>query len=234
MVLPNNINNDDIACRICYGDEHNDFIVPCSCKGTMKFVHRQCLDTWRATNIAPQAFTHCPQCKFKYELYDINYDPKLEMMRKFKFVFYMMRDMFMFFIANVLIVGILAFLIKEIDINNSYVFINTFANQTINTTLSYHILGLTLYFALIGIVGLIWYVCNDGVGLTDNIRWNNRCDQGACQAFLVIFLIVIISVGIVVGVVHACNFIKNRIVHHTDKLWKLQQVQKYVVKDLRI
>ncbi len=37
-------------CRICLGDEvrdlHNPIISPCSCKGTMKFIHLNCLRAW--------------------------------------------------------------------------------------------------------------------------------------------------------------------------------------------
>lgn len=28
-----------------------DFIAPCKCKGTSKFVHRECLDHWRAVKV---------------------------------------------------------------------------------------------------------------------------------------------------------------------------------------
>ena len=56
-------------CRICLADDdaaHDPLIAPCSCAGTMKFVHRECLDQWRAQERVPLAFSHCPQCKFQY------------------------------------------------------------------------------------------------------------------------------------------------------------------------
>lgn len=28
-----------------------DFIAPCKCKGTSKYVHRECLDQWRAVRV---------------------------------------------------------------------------------------------------------------------------------------------------------------------------------------
>jgi hypothetical protein len=30
-----------------------DFIAPCRCKGTSKYVHRDCLDHWRAVKVRP-------------------------------------------------------------------------------------------------------------------------------------------------------------------------------------
>ena len=46
----------------------HELIAPCLCRGSGKWVHRGCLDEWRAmgaqTNTA--CFTHCPQCNFEY------------------------------------------------------------------------------------------------------------------------------------------------------------------------
>nr|CAH7725035.1 unnamed protein product [Callosobruchus chinensis] len=36
-----------VLCRICYdGDKDEELIQPCSCKGTVAFVHKSCLETW--------------------------------------------------------------------------------------------------------------------------------------------------------------------------------------------
>ncbi|EEC68434.1 hypothetical protein OsI_36628 [Oryza sativa Indica Group] len=39
---------DQFQCRICLETDGRDFIAPCKCKGTSKYVHRDCLDHWRA------------------------------------------------------------------------------------------------------------------------------------------------------------------------------------------
>jgi E3 ubiquitin-protein ligase DOA10 len=36
-----------IICRNCHDTDGDDFIAPCNCKGSIKFVHRKCLDEWR-------------------------------------------------------------------------------------------------------------------------------------------------------------------------------------------
>ncbi|KAJ6305415.1 hypothetical protein OIU78_020871 [Salix suchowensis] len=39
---------EQFQCRICLETDGRDFIAPCKCKGTTKYVHRECLDQWRA------------------------------------------------------------------------------------------------------------------------------------------------------------------------------------------
>lgn len=60
--------DDDKCCRICLQDDHPEtMIAPCRCKGTSKWVHRECLDEWR-TNEPDRAFSQCTECHFKYHL----------------------------------------------------------------------------------------------------------------------------------------------------------------------
>jgi hypothetical protein len=57
------------TCRICLRDnEPYDLIAPCRCKGAGKWVHRQCLDQWRAVNRQDIAFSQCTECLFQYHL----------------------------------------------------------------------------------------------------------------------------------------------------------------------
>jgi hypothetical protein len=42
----------DLSGRLCAG---RDFIAPCKCKGTSKYVHRDCLDHWRAVKVSAAA-----------------------------------------------------------------------------------------------------------------------------------------------------------------------------------
>ncbi|KAI3930634.1 hypothetical protein MKX01_037080 [Papaver californicum] len=43
--------SEQIQCRICLETDGRDIIAPCKCKGTSKFVHRECLDHWRAVKV---------------------------------------------------------------------------------------------------------------------------------------------------------------------------------------
>jgi hypothetical protein len=57
MVEPSEIDleaggpGEQIQCRICLETDGRDFIAPCKCKGTSKYVHRDCLDHWRAIKV---------------------------------------------------------------------------------------------------------------------------------------------------------------------------------------
>ncbi|KAM4066849.1 RING-variant domain-containing protein [Hirsutella rhossiliensis] len=42
---------------------------PCKCKGSQKYVHEGCLNSWRLTNpMAARNYWQCPTCKFNYRL----------------------------------------------------------------------------------------------------------------------------------------------------------------------
>ena len=73
----NNIENNTLLeekqCRICLEDDNpNDMINPCLCKGTQKYVHRECLNQWRSVNVNPKAFTHCTVCNYEYKTVTID------------------------------------------------------------------------------------------------------------------------------------------------------------------
>ena len=54
-------------CRVCHGIG-GELIAPCLCDGAQKFLHRKCLDQYRAVMRNTSAFTHCEQCSFEYWL----------------------------------------------------------------------------------------------------------------------------------------------------------------------
>jgi len=73
----NNINNDSSnefdnrVCRICFGGvndilESGKLISPCKCKGSMKYVHVNCLNDWRLASANKASYYQCDQCKYKY------------------------------------------------------------------------------------------------------------------------------------------------------------------------
>ena len=56
-------------CRICLEEDNiENMISPCLCRGHMKYIHRDCLNQWRALSLQQNNRNICPTCKFKYQL----------------------------------------------------------------------------------------------------------------------------------------------------------------------
>ena len=64
------MSSDDNECRICFELETVDdpFIYPCKCKGTSKYVHTSCLNSWRTINRDNDAFKRCMECRCEYDI----------------------------------------------------------------------------------------------------------------------------------------------------------------------
>ncbi|KAG8851403.1 hypothetical protein FRB91_007983 [Serendipita sp. 411] len=64
---------DGRQCRICLSGPEEEvelgrLIKPCKCKGSIRYVHVNCLNTWRKTGGSSESFWSCPQCGFKYNI----------------------------------------------------------------------------------------------------------------------------------------------------------------------
>jgi len=56
-------------CRICFeSEEDSEFIHPCLCDGTSKWVHTDCLDKWRQINLNRPGNKKCMECQYKYRI----------------------------------------------------------------------------------------------------------------------------------------------------------------------
>lgn len=59
-------------CRICLDDDDpSSMIAPCLCAGSSNWVHRGCLNEWRAQEQTPFSFTRCPSCHFTYHTHEL-------------------------------------------------------------------------------------------------------------------------------------------------------------------
>nr|GMD49335.1 E3 ubiquitin-protein ligase MARCH8-like isoform X2 [Ipomoea batatas]GMD53547.1 E3 ubiquitin-protein ligase MARCH8-like isoform X2 [Ipomoea batatas] len=104
--------DDQIQCRICLETDGRDFIAPCKCKGTAKYVHRECLDHWRAVKEG-FAFAHCTTCKAPYHLrVHVIADRRW---RTLKFRFFVTRDILFIFLAVQLVIALLGYFVYLID-----------------------------------------------------------------------------------------------------------------------
>src|SRR5438105_1095901 len=61
---------DPKQCRICLQDETEDaseFMNPCKCKGSQKYIHKKCFNDWMIKGVNPRSLTHCPTCHYEYK-----------------------------------------------------------------------------------------------------------------------------------------------------------------------
>ncbi|KDN49285.1 hypothetical protein RSAG8_01987, partial [Rhizoctonia solani AG-8 WAC10335] len=64
---------EEKQCRICLAGAEEEtelgrLISPCLCRGSIRYVHVNCLKQWRTMSQSRGAFWSCPQCGFKYAL----------------------------------------------------------------------------------------------------------------------------------------------------------------------
>ncbi|KAL2652016.1 hypothetical protein R1flu_020144 [Riccia fluitans] len=98
------VSPDQPQCRICLEPEGDDLIAPCRCRGTQKYVHRSCLDNWRAAKEG-FAFAHCTECRSAFYL-RANLPPDRWWLR-LKFQLLVLRDHAAIFLIVQLVVGCL-------------------------------------------------------------------------------------------------------------------------------
>ncbi|KAF9976156.1 hypothetical protein BGZ73_009070 [Actinomortierella ambigua] len=67
---PSQPHMEDRQCRICLGGpdeaELGRLISPCMCKGSMKYVHVECLNEWRTRSPKRESHYKCDTCKYEF------------------------------------------------------------------------------------------------------------------------------------------------------------------------
>lgn len=164
----NNIENNTLLeekqCRICLEDDNpNDMINPCLCKGTQKYVHRECLNQWRSVNVNPKAFTHCTVCNYEYKTITIDSGniKFLEKINKF-----LVKNFFTFLFLNQVIIFFFSFFMLILDVNNNIKYLiikcdNVTSypysfNSDYQCIINYYILSIIIYFSTL----VIAFICN--------------------------------------------------------------------------
>jgi len=67
--------SDSPQCRICYDGEDvtkGKLFSPCKCTGSMRYIHTECLDTWRSSASNPKSAYRCEQCRYRYRFAERN------------------------------------------------------------------------------------------------------------------------------------------------------------------
>lgn len=104
-------------CRICF-ENGGDIIAPCNCNGTSRWVHRECLDEWRAASASSHAFRECGVCKCPYHLKheeSTDYELVRQIIRK------LATQTCKWFLFVQLVIIVLAMLVRACDVNEELV-----------------------------------------------------------------------------------------------------------------
>ncbi|XP_027065830.1 uncharacterized protein [Coffea arabica] len=251
------------CCRICLecdGEDDDELISPCMCKGTQQFVHRSCLDHWRSVKEG-FAFSHCTTCKAQFHLRVAELEDNS--WRKIKFRIFVARDVFLVFLAVQTVIAMIGGFAYLMDRDGS--FRNSF-NDSWDRILSKHpipfyycigaptnlfcrpktkcIKGVLGFFVLLGFFGLILH-CSSLNSNDPRVAGCQNCCYGwgildcfpasmeACFALVIVFVVIFAILGIAYGFLAATMAIQRIWQRHYHILTKRELTQEYIVEDLR-
>ena len=150
-----------LQCRICLGsDDGDDLIAPCLCRGTARYVHRACLDEWRAQERVRLAFTHCPTCKFEYRTIVHPREPRSA---RFAFRCYVLRDSCALFVLLQLVLSTVGALLQACDSSRRLAALYPKAWRAEPTAAAfgpYYVSAVVVCLAALGIVGIVLRATN--------------------------------------------------------------------------
>lgn len=113
---------EELTCRICLdSDVRLALIAPCACSGSSRWVHRECLDRWRATR-EDVAFSKCTECLTPYVLFSPvpRNSPKAICKRYFRFLCNLCFDLYKPILIGMLVITILSLIVCTFDFKSHY------------------------------------------------------------------------------------------------------------------
>jgi hypothetical protein len=148
----------EIICRYCHEREpFDDLIAPCNCSGSIKWVHRHCLDVWRTVSPNPESFTTCDNCKAQYRIIE---KPTNDSCLKLKFISLVALDFFIvLLVVNAVVIGF-GFLGVLIDPTSEFIKLfpgGLYISQ--HLMLRVYCFGGLVFCAFLGLVGLCFACC---------------------------------------------------------------------------
>ena len=146
-----------VTCRICLDEvPREEVIAPCQCRGSQRWVHRACLDRWRATR-EDRAFSKCTECLFQYHLVPRFTDSAAAKRRRsINFCLLVSQDLCIAFGLTQCFVVL--FTLLTIQFDSSHTMIKAFHAESGDVgkqVLFYYLFGVFLFLALAGFLGII-------------------------------------------------------------------------------
>lgn len=168
--------DNEYLCRICLdtSDNRSDFISPCACKGSSKYVHRECLDKWRSTR-EDIAFSKCTECLKEYTLLSkVTYGHYSSNMRRLRYTYFVVRDFLIALFATQIVIISLALIIYAIDGKHQLI---TASSMTLHPRTFYYLCSLSFLLAVIGMSYSLFHCRAD---LVTCCNLDNNCCHNCC------------------------------------------------------
>lgn len=148
--------DQELTCRICLEESDRiDVIAPCQCRGTSKWVHRECLNRWRATN-EDRAFSKCTECLFEYHMISRHTDSvKARRIRIVRYYLLVARDISAALLVTQAVILTAALLTYGLD-SKTHTLLKLFHAEA-HPSLFYYGAGVFLFLAMVGLLGLLGY-----------------------------------------------------------------------------
>ena len=217
-----------LSCRICLEDDTRiNMISPCNCDGTTKFIHRECLNTWRLGNIDNDNFKRCEICHFEYEIEEKEYT-KCEKIIRYILRIFSKNFVLLFFCVQFLILGVFNLLIV-IDSEKK---IADFINFT-NFYDDYYIISVFIVVGLLMIFIFIHdlkFYCDykDSKNIT-NIYFTDYASIGFSKLLFFLFTdLIMYFFSITLGSVISIFIIHLVISHMFNKRYKINLINERV------
>lgn len=149
---------DEYVCRICLEeDSRHRLIAPCACRGSQRWVHRECLDKWRSMR-EDRAFSRCTECLQSYQLVCLTQDSRCDLCaRRTRFCYLVSRDLSVVVLATQLCIAVFALIAWAID-GSSHSFADSFGMEK-NLVSFYYLVGL---FCSLSLLGLLYFLVRWG------------------------------------------------------------------------
>ncbi|CAO2203991.1 unnamed protein product [Urochloa humidicola] len=230
------------SCCICLSSDGNGLISPCMCKGTQQFVHRACLDHWRAVKEGT-AFSHCTTCKAQFHLRVEFLED--DMCRRMKFQLFVARDVLLVFLAIQAAIATIAGVAYLLDRHGK--FRNSFAHGgdhilSMNPVLFYYCVGVVVLFALIGLCGLLLHCLSSDYPADppclagcpyECLDCFTPSGEASCLVLAIVVVIVFAIPGVIYGCIAATMAFQNIMQRHYHILNKKELTKVYIVEDLQ-
>lgn len=224
--------NQPKQCRICLDtDNPVDIISPCLCSGGSAYVHRKCLNDWRAENRHGRGFQYCEVCQFEYIIEPVVIDQKAERERLIKYNFFVIRDSTaIILLVQAVIIGF-SFLLKAIDKDGNL--IKRHFPTSMKPFTVYYLSSFIVLLAIVGFITLIIMICADCYyGSSSRSSCSNSSSNGLFTG-VVATVVICALIGLVVGIVVGVIVLRKIMKHHAQKLWLRQEAEKFIVKDFQ-